>query len=86
MPTERITLDPDPPVQDKDAVICYDFTDSGLSSTTLMVSFDGSEPTPHVVSRDSPCVTIRVPADATEITVMDDSGVSPDKYAPVVPS
>ena len=85
MATQRITLDPDPPVQGQRVRICYDFDGSGLSSTTLGVSFDGGDETDHEVDAENPCVTIDVPDGAILITVSDSSSVSPNKTAPVVP-
>lgn len=83
MPTQRITLDPQPPVQGKPLTICYDFAESGLSSTTLTVTFDVGTPASYEVSAQNPCVTIDVPANAANITVSDASGVSPDKVSMV---
>jgi hypothetical protein len=89
MPTgdsdQRISLDPDPPVQGKPVKICYNFAGSGISGTTLRVSFDDGTGTDHEVSAASPCVTVTVPASATSITVEDLVGPSPDKNAPVSP-
>ena len=83
---QRITLDPDPPVQGQDVTICYRFDGSGVSSTTLRVTFDSGTPTDYEVSTSQPCVTIPVPDSATSITVEDMNGPSPDKNAPVSPT
>lgn len=82
----RISLNPQDPVQDKDVTICYDFNGSGLTQTTLEVSFSpGSDTADYTVTADNPCVTIHVPANATSIIVTDQSGVSPPESAEVRP-
>ena len=86
MPTQRITLDPEPPAQGKDVEICYDFAGSGLASTTLSVSFDGGEPDDLAVTPEDPCVVVGVPDNATRIVVADASGVSPNKTSAITPT
>jgi hypothetical protein len=84
---QRISLQPDPPTQGRKVTICYEFSGSGISSTTLRVTFTGaSGSTNYEVSASSPCVTIDVPDTATAITVEDLNGDSPDKWAPVRPN
>ena len=83
--TQRITLDPDPPLAGQKVTICYDFEGLELSETTLRVSFPGTGGTAdYEVSVNNPCVTIDVPGTATRIAVEDLDGPSPDKQAPVV--
>lgn len=83
---QRITLDPDPPVQGRQVTICYNFAGSGVTSTTLRVTFDDGSSTDYEVTTDSPCITIGVPGTATSILVEDLDGPSPDKAAPVKPA
>ncbi len=83
---QRITLDPDPPVQGQDVKICYAFSGSGVTSTTLRVTFyPGGGSKDYSVTDSNPCVTVKVPDTATSILVEDLDGPSPDKNAPVVP-
>lgn len=85
MAVQRISLNPDPPIAGADVEICHDFTGSDVEQTDLVVTF-GPRDTPggeHQVSKESPCVTVKVPAAATSITVEDLLGPSPDKWAPV---
>lgn len=83
---QRITLDPDPPSQGTVVTICYNFSGSGVTSTTLKVKFgSGDSGTTYEVSEANPCVEVDVPSGATAITVEDMNGPSPDKWAPVQP-
>ncbi|MCK5940913.1 MAG: hypothetical protein KAI24_02995 [Planctomycetes bacterium] len=85
MDTQRITLDPDPPVRGSSLEVCYDFDGSGQTTTTLRVTFDpGGQQTDHDVHDQSPCFSLTVPTNASSIRVEDLSGVSPTKTSPVV--
>lgn len=81
--TQRISLDPDPPVQGQPVEICYDFSGLELNSTRLKVTFkpQTEAPTEHTVTPGDNCVTVQVPAGAESILVEDLDGPSPDKGA-----
>ena len=87
MSTQRITLEPDPPVAGQALKVCYDFAGSGITETTLRIEYDPSRGTSdEEVSISDPCVTVTVPSGATAIAVTDIDGPSVPKTAPVVPS
>jgi hypothetical protein len=76
---QRISFSPLPPVAGQPVEICYDFAGSGITKTTLDVSFTPDGPnSSYDVSTAIPCVTITVPEGATQILVHDQSGKSPD--------
>jgi len=84
MGEQRITFDPNPPVQGQSLDICYNFSGSGITQTTLRVTFDpGGQTSDHDVTDTSNCVTITVPLNATSIVVEDLSGTSPNRTSPV---
>ena len=84
--TQRISLNPEPPIQGQGVEVCYDFRGTDLSQTTLRVIFDpGGASTDHDVTPASPCVTVSVPGNATSIKVEDLTGDSPDKTSEVDP-
>ncbi|MCR9244659.1 MAG: hypothetical protein NXI31_06475 [bacterium] len=77
--TQLISLDPYPPVQGQAVKICYTF-EGGVTSVSITVSFSPSGPTStHTLTPSDNCVTIGVPNDAEDITVVDNSGASPNK-------
>jgi hypothetical protein len=78
---ERISFNPDPPEQGMALTICYDFSQLGISSTTLRVAFTPGGASDHPVSKTDPCVEVQVPANAEAILVEDLSGYSNDKTA-----
>ena len=85
MEEQRITLDPQPPVRGQSVTITYDFDGSGITSTTLRVTFDpGGVTSDHDLTAQNNSVTIAVPANATSILVEDLSGVSPNQSSAVV--
>ena len=87
MEEQRITFNPDPPVQGRTLEVCYDFDGSGLTSTTLRVTFDpGGQTSDHDLTAQDDCAKITVPANATSIRVEDLSGVSATRSSPVTPS
>lgn len=81
---QRITLDPNPPVQGEDVTITYDFSGLSLAETRLQILFDGDSGPVITVTPDDPSQTVPVPASADTILVEDLDGPSPDKSAPVV--
>lgn len=84
-PQQRITLNPDPPVQGQEVDICYDFVGSGVTSTRLRVTFTSSTGDPpgaeYEVDEANNCVKVTVPSDAETILVEDLDGPSPDQSA-----
>jgi len=87
MPKQRISLNPDPPVQGQNVNVCYNFDGTTLAQTTLEVTFDpGAHSSNHTVTPDDPCATVVVTDDATSIIVEDLDGPSPAKSAPVDPA
>jgi hypothetical protein len=78
---QRITVVPSPPVGGKSCKICYDFSGSGISSTTLKVLYS---PT----SAGTNSVNVTVAANCEEITcaiaeslVIEDAAGPSDSYA-----
>jgi len=87
MTQQRISYTPNPPVQGRSLTICYDFAGSGITATTLRVTFSpGGGSSDHDVSDSDPCVTITVPGNAESITIEDLDGDSPTKSGGVSPS
>lgn len=82
---QRISFNPDPPVQGEEVEICYNFDGSGISSTTLEVTFTTASGSllvsSHEVTAGGNCFKLGVPADAETILVHDEDGPSPDKAA-----
>lgn len=79
----RITVEPDPPQAGQPLRICYDFSGSGLESTTLRVTFDPGGSEDYAVTPANPCVTINVPGNAETYNITDLASQSQDKGGPV---
>jgi hypothetical protein len=86
MQPQRITLIPPTPEQGGSVTICYNFTGSGVDTTTLRVTFiPNGAAVDYEVSEGARCVTVSVPSTAIQIQVEDIDGPSPDKNAAVNP-
>jgi hypothetical protein len=82
--TQRITLDPEPPIRGQSVTICYEFDGSGLTEVVLAITFSPPPVTVfRTVTTTDPCADVDVPDGAQSITVADESGTSPDKVSPV---
>lgn len=75
----RISVDPDPPEAGESLQICYDFSGTGLESTTLTVTFDPGGSENLLVTPHAPCQTITVPSNAEVYNITDQSAQSQDK-------
>jgi hypothetical protein len=84
---QLITISPNPiPSAPCWVLVCYDFSQSSVSSVELTISFGGKgDRYTTQVTREKPCVPVYIPAGCTGITVRDESGQSQDKSAPVLP-
>jgi len=82
--TQRISLDPEPPVHGQSVKICYAFDGLQQNEVVLAITFLPPPVTIYrTVTRTAPCVDVDVLIDAEQITVEDESGSSPDKLSPV---
>ena len=80
MSDPKITLDPDPPIAGKDLTIGY----TGTLPVTLQLTWDpAGTPTSVTLTTDSPTVTIKVPANAVALQVVDPTGDAPYRDVPV---
>lgn len=76
----RFTIDPDPPVPGKSLKICYDFAGLQITEAGIKIDWrpesipDGEE----TVTESNPCVTVKVPANATGGFLIDQTGNSGD--------
>lgn len=87
MTDQRITLNPDPPVQGQSVTICYDFDGAGVDATRIRVTFGpGEDAVTYALEVEDNCITITVPDGSTSIEVVDLEGSSPTRTAPVSPS
>lgn len=79
----RITFDPEPAKSGMPLKICYEFSGSGITSTTLDVSYVPPGTTSsHSVSQSDPCFFITCGA-GDQIVVKDQSGISDDGIAEI---
>lgn len=76
----RFTIDPDPAQTVQPLKICYDFTGLGITEVKIQIDWrpnsipDGLEP----ATAADPCVTVTVPAGATNGYLIDSTGNSGD--------
>lgn len=77
--TQRISVNPNPPVAGEPVKITYDFSGADITSARLCVSFfpkpNSSEQKATVAN---PTIEVEVPEDAEQITIEDKDGDSPD--------
>ena len=84
---QRISLNPEPPVQGQEVAITYDFSGLALEETRLRVTFSpGGTPVIYHVTVGDPSVGVPVPGDATSVLIEDLDGPSSDKASAVEPA
>ena len=74
-----ISVDPDPPKRGQPVTICYAFREGDPDPALLTVEIDvpgGVNSQSIELTKDEPCETITVPADATGILITDPHGPS----------
>lgn len=74
---QRITIDPDPPVQGQSVTVCYDFAGTALQKVDLVLSYTPSGTVLVTVTPAAPCAIAAVPGNATSLKIVDLTGTSP---------